>query len=120
MEILIVIGLVVGLLLFPYLRNYFSARMHHADPKTAREMLVLARVRQIKYFYIHAGIFAIMMLGVALILFIISESRRDVLLLGMGWAILLAIHAFWVFGINGVLHNWEKRRIKDLLNQIDE
>lgn len=119
MEIILVVGLILGLLLLPRLRMYLVQQAGGVDPQTAREQMVVARVRQIKYFFIHAGLFVILMLGIAVVMLAL-DGGRDVLLVGMGWGILLALHAFWVFGINGALQTWEERRVQALLRSKDD
>lgn len=121
MEILMVVGLIVGLLLLPRLRMYLASQSGSHDPQNAREMLVVARVRQIKYFYIHAGLYVILLVGIAAVLLAIGDGdRRDVRLVAVGWGVLLALHAFWVFGINGILRQWEERRVDAMLKQKDD
>lgn len=114
MEFAIVAVMIVGLLLLPRLRKMLLSSIDAQNPATAQEAVVLARVRQLKYFYIHAGIFIITMLGI-FALALLVDGIATALIGGIGWALVLALHAFWVFVINGLMVDWEQRRVADML-----
>lgn len=114
MEFAIVAAMIVGLLLLPRLRKMLLSQADTRHPQNAQEAVVLARVRQLKYFYIHAGLFIITMLGI-LALALLVERTLTAVIGGIGWGLILALHAFWVFGINGVMLDWEQRRVESML-----
>lgn len=119
MEYGIVGAIIIGLLFLPRIRAYFLAQTGANDPKTAREMLVVTRVRQIKHFFVHAGIYAIVVIG-SILISVMLNTGRDVFIVSVVWGIILALHAFYVFGINGALQDWEKRRVQSMLRREDD
>jgi len=115
MEFAIVAAMIVGLLLLPRLRKMLLSQVDTTPPGTAQQAVVLARVRQLKYFYIHAGLYIITMLGVFALALLVGAASTAIIG-GVGWGLILALHAFWVFGINGVMLEWEQRRVDAMLN----
>lgn len=116
MEFGIVIALLVGLLfVVPRLRMLINNNSP-IKVQSAKEALVLARVRQLKYFYIHAGIFIITLLAAFALALLLDEGRTAVIVTVV-WGLVVALHAFYVFGINGIMQDWERRRVKEMLQE---
>lgn len=94
-----------------------------SDEKSAEYRLARERVRAIRGFYVHLGIYLIVNLGIFLlnwILVIVNGSSQNwffywVLL---GWGIAVLINGFVVFGSDRFLGpEWEQRKIREYMNK---
>jgi hypothetical protein len=75
------------------------------------------RVERLKGFYVHAAIFALVILGLAAINYLLG-SPYWVLWVFLGWGLGLAGHAIGVFGQRSTLMSgWETRKIKQYLDE---
>ena len=113
MEFLIVVFLIIFLLLLPRIRSHFRTPTPIPTDKAA---LAQARVRQLKYFYIHFGFYLLTMIAVLLLTLIVGNEDAA-LLVAIIWGLAVAIHAFVVFGINGgIMRQWEQRQLNALMD----
>lgn len=93
--------------------------MDNSKLKDQKYLKAKKKVKNIKGFYIHFGIF---LLVNSIVFLVISLIDVDVAPFWeyyplAGWTIALAIHFYAVFGINIVFgKEWEERRIKDLMD----
>ncbi len=77
------------------------------------------RVKEIKDFYTHVIVFVAINFGLFLLDAIDGSGNLDWFYwVVVGWGVALLIHAFYVFGIEGLLgHDWEERKINELLGE---
>jgi len=79
------------------------------------------RVQEIKAFYSHIFIYLIVNLGLFVLNFIVSRGNWWFYWPLLGWGVGLIAHAFSVFGLGGVFgHQWEEKKIKDMMNKMEE
>lgn len=115
MEWVILIGVVVLLLVLPRLRMMMGANTGGVASANAKAEMARARVRQVKYFWIHAGFYGLTMLG-GLALGLILENTRPLVIAGVVWGLAVALHAFMVFVIHGGwVRQWERRQVDAML-----
>ena len=69
-----------------------------------------------KGFYIHLAVCAVV---IAFLFFINTRTGAPWWFYwpAFGWGIGLAVHALSVFGFNGVARDWERRRLRELINE---
>jgi hypothetical protein len=96
-----------------------------------------ARVRQLKAFYLHAGIYIVVMLGLLAINAATRDSGHDMMFNGrafhnsggdwwvmwpaLGWGIAVAIHAIGVLSSGfGRLDDWESRKVEEIVQREKE
>lgn len=114
MEWAILIGAVLLLLVLPRLRMMMVSNTGVQSTNAKAEM-ARARVRQVKYFWIHAGFYSLTMLG-GLALGLLLENTRPLVIAGVVWGLAVALHAFMVFVIHGGwVRQWERRQVDALL-----
>jgi energy-coupling factor transporter transmembrane protein EcfT len=81
------------------------------------------RVRAIKWFYAHFGIFVAVMIFLFLINWVTNDHPHDdwwVIFPFISWGLAIAIHALavFIFSNNGVLgEKWEEKKIKEALEK---
>ena len=92
------------------------------------------RVRQLKAFYVHAGIYVVVMLGLLAINAATRDGGHDMMFNGhnfratggdwwviwpaLGWGIAVAIHAVVVLvGGAGRLDDWETRKVEEIVRR---
>ena len=117
MEIAILLGIVL-ILFFPRIRAAFLKRSGALPPdESPKAVQARARVRQVKYFYIHLGFFLLTTL--AALLLTLAVGNQDVAyIVAIVWGLAVLIHGFILFGINGdFMRRWEERRVEDLLHE---
>jgi hypothetical protein len=77
-----------------------------------------ARVAALRKFYMHLGIYVLVNLSLFLRNILMSPDNLWFYWPLLGWGIAIAIHAFSVFGIGGLLDaDWEKRKIQEILKE---
>jgi len=75
------------------------------------------RVARLKGFYVHAAIFALVILGLAGLNIWLGPPYWAQWVF-LGWGIGLIGHAVGVFGqLSGVMSGWEARKIKQYMNE---
>ena len=119
MEYAVLLGIIL-VIFFPYIRKAILSRSGVMPPsETSTEKQARARVRQVKYFYIHLGFYLMTAIAVILLALIVgNESVAYVAAVVWGLAVLL--HGFVVFVVNGeLMRQWEERRVEDLVHQHD-
>lgn len=76
------------------------------------------RVKEIKEFYTHAGVYVVINTGLFLINMLTSPGIWWFYWPAVGWGIGLVIHGFTVFGLGAFLGpEWEERKIKELVEK---
>jgi hypothetical protein len=84
----------------------------------ANMIIAKMRIEEIKAFYVHAGIFAIVNTVLVAINLIDQDDVWWSLLAIVGWGIGLAIHAMSVFGpLSHLVMKWEQRKIAQLMHK---
>lgn len=110
-----VLALIVLILFLPRIRSHFVQRLPSATVDS-KEAAALARVRQIKYFYIHFGFYLITIIAILLLTAIIG-NEEVASVAAVLWGLAVAIHAFVVFILNSnAIRNWEKRRVQAIMD----
>ena len=118
MEIAIVI-LIVLLLFLPRIRSYVLKQTGVPAGTEPRQAAAMARVRQIKLFYIHLGFYGITALSI-LLLSLVVNNRQVALIATIVWGMAVALHGFVVFVINSQrIRRWEQRQVKAMLDDDD-
>jgi len=84
----------------------------------ANMIIAKMRIEEIKSFYVHAGIYAV----VNIVLIVANVLREDdewwALWALLGWGIGLAIHGLAVFGpVSALMMRWEQRKIAQLMHK---
>jgi len=84
----------------------------------ANMIIAKMRIEEIKSFYVHAGIYAI----VNVLLIIINVVNQDEvwwsLWAVLGWGLGLLIHGMCVFGpVSALMMRWEQRKIAQLMHK---
>lgn len=110
--------LVLAVIFFPWLRGLMLKQNRQALVGVeSKEAEALARVREIKLFYIHLGFYVLTMLALLALLQIV-DSQQIALIVAIVWTLVVALHGFIVFVINGErVKAWEQRRVKSLLKK---
>lgn len=115
MEWAILIGAAVLLLVLPRMRMMMGAKAGSDLSTNSKTAAARARVRQVKYFWIHAGFYGLTMVG-GLVLGLLIENTRPLVIAGVVWGLAVALHAFMVFVIHGGwVRQWERRQVDALL-----
>ncbi len=121
MEIVVVLALFL-LLFLPRLLSYAQKRVRQdavKDSPTPGRAAALARVRQVKHFYIHVGFYVPTMIAVLLLSQLVG-NEPVALAAAIVWTLAVAIHAFVVFVIHGrFTREWEERRVQSLIERED-
>lgn len=83
------------------------------DPEEVLYQRARARVVRRRDFYIHAAVYAIVNLSLAVYSLVTVPGDRDFLITAAGWGIGLVAHGIWALG-SGHLPGagWEERRIQ--------
>lgn len=123
MELVILAG-IIGLVLWPWLRGKLlqqGASLSQNPPLDPQKAAALARVRQLKYFYIHLAFYLFMLACVWVMLQVLDGRQESIRMIVLAWSFILALHAFVVFVIQGsLIKNWENRRIKAIMKKNDD
>ena len=76
------------------------------------------RVEALKGFYVHIATYLIINLGLFLINLATDSGSLWFYWPLLGWGVGLAIHAFFVFGVEGPLgRDWEEKKIRQLMDR---
>ncbi len=111
----VVLAIIVLILFFPRIRSHFVRDIPKAN--SSKEDAALARVRQIKYFYIHFGFYLLTIIAVLLLSQLVG-NEQVAYITAVLWGLAVAIHAFVVFILNSTtVRNWEKRRLQAFLEE---
>lgn len=119
MEYVILLGIIL-VIFFPYIRKAILSRSGVSPAAgTSTEKQARARVRQVKYFYIHLGFY--LMTAIAVILLSLVVGNENVAYIAaVVWGLAVFLHGFIVFVVNGeLMRQWEERRVDDLVHQHD-
>ena len=85
--------------------------------QSSRYQRAKERVEELKGFYVHLGVYSVVILGLFFIDFVDGGNWWFYWPL-FGWGIGLAIHAFVTFGAEGPLgRGWEERKIRKLMEE---
>ncbi len=76
------------------------------------------RIKKLKGFYIHLGVYVLVNLFLFLINIITSPSRLWFYGPLLGWGIAIIVHAFYVFGFDHLFDaGWEEKKIREIMEK---
>ncbi len=77
------------------------------------------KVKRIKKFYTHLSTWMFTSLALMVLFFVLRLPPWITLVAVAGWGIGVAAEAIEVFGLPGVDHNWEERKIQEEMERMD-
>jgi len=84
----------------------------------ANMIIAKMRIEEIKSFYVHAGIYAIVNVVLVAINIFNEDEVWWSLWAVLGWGLGLLIHGFAVFGpLSAIMMRWEQRKIAQLMHK---
>ena len=84
----------------------------------ANMIIAKMRIEEIKAFYVHAGIYAVVNFVLVVINVMDADDVWWSLLAILGWGIGLLIHGLSVFGpVSALMMRWEQRKIAQLMHK---
>ncbi|MFO7815419.1 MAG: 2TM domain-containing protein [Halanaerobiales bacterium] len=79
------------------------------------------KVKEIKDFYSHLLVYLVVNIGIFIINYIVSPGNYWFYWPLIGWGIGIAVHWTQVFGVSRILgENWEKKKIKEIMNELED